>query len=530
MFNITQAKYSIIHNRAIKLLAEKYGLSKISYFSEQIDSHDMDKVVGYLQDSVLTTHKNHVLHSPHHIESQLGQEDNAIYETILDWDSSRYTKPDKQLNAYQTLKKIYPRCVNKILPLLKRMGIDTDNDSLDENILEQLGTINLSNNDVLDIVVDAINKMRQDDRFSYLDFDKLLLSVYQSLTKEEQGYLKGKISEDQLQEILKGKKKLRIGLFTHKGNDYDAICSTLVMAEYIKSLTNEEDIEVVPVIEDSPLLRKVNSKVKTYILDEVLGTDFDCAIICDVNEQDRVYGMEVVNSVPLDRRYVIDHHDQNRKEITTLDTNKLVIPAYSSTCEGVAELLMLNNYPLSKEMAQDLYRGMASDTFGFERNVTIHTEKVAGSLPLTDESKKSVIDDLTRMSTLQEELYDKITVYPCDENIKIYTLLESAEAGDITKLLKHKKFDELTGPTEDDPVTCFIIGIGNNYFLKLKKNFDCDIDLLSVAIGCNGGGHETRCAGRFFNTDFDTVLKKLLEEYKKSIGVSKTLTHKKRII
>ena len=92
--------------------------------------------------------------------------------------------------------------------------------------------------------------------------------------------------------------------------------------------------------------------------------------------------------------------------------------------------------------------------------------------------------------------------------------MEPIEAGDITKYLKHKKFDQLTGPTKENPVTCFIVGCGNNYFLKLKKIPDCEIDLLTIAINCNGGGHENRCAGRFYDTDFQTVFNKLIEEYR----------------
>ena len=43
---------------------------------------------------------------------------------VLDWESARYTKPDKPLNAYDTLYKYYPEMEDNILPILKEIGID----------------------------------------------------------------------------------------------------------------------------------------------------------------------------------------------------------------------------------------------------------------------------------------------------------------------------------------------------------------------------------------------------------------------
>ncbi len=41
----------------------------------------------------------------------------------LDWESARYTKEDKPLNAYDTLCKYYPELEKQILPILKEWGI-----------------------------------------------------------------------------------------------------------------------------------------------------------------------------------------------------------------------------------------------------------------------------------------------------------------------------------------------------------------------------------------------------------------------
>ena len=41
---------------------------------------------------------------------------------VLDWESARYTKPDKPLNAYDTLYKYYPEMKEKIRDVMKFSG------------------------------------------------------------------------------------------------------------------------------------------------------------------------------------------------------------------------------------------------------------------------------------------------------------------------------------------------------------------------------------------------------------------------
>lgn len=307
-------------------------------------------------------------------------------------------------------------------------------------------------------------------------------------------------------------KKIKVGLFTHRGCDYDAICSTFTLANYINSITDDGTIEAIIVIENSPLIAQVNNNLKIYSIEEV--KDLDYAVICDVFEKDRIYGLEKVLEVPENSRYVVDHHDLNREEIAIPESNKIIFPSASSTCEIIVQLFALLGYSINNNNAKNLYRGIASDTAIFKRSVSENTMKMVDLLNLSEDEKAKIINDLTKMSPLQEELFSKIVI---DEHstdyFKIFSLLEPIEAGDITKYVKHEKFDRFTKPTIETPVTCFIIGCGNNYFLKLKKIPECGIDILTMATNCNGGGHENRCAGRFYNTTYEDVLDKIFKEY-----------------
>ncbi len=400
MFNIGKIKYSIIHNIAINMLAKKRKMKED--FLEQIKYHDMDKVLNYMVSSVFTTHIKHVSNSNHHLESSYKKNYNDLIEAIMDWEVARYTKSDKPLNAYQTLEKYYPSYKDIILPILKEFNLDNNNIDMDIEIVKKLNNINLSNEDILNYVIDYINYLKDNKIETYYDLDNMILMIYQSLSKDEQLYFKSHMNSDYLKSILKFKRKKRIGLFTHKNAYYDAISSTISLANYISCLTNDEDIEVILVIED---IKKISNNLKAYTKEEVNDIDFDLVIVLDVNEQDRVYGFDLINRVLINNRYVIDHHDKNRVEIEALKTNKMILPSYSSTCEIITELLAFNGFLIPKEMAYNLYKGILSDTFLLERNVTLNTEKMINYLGLTEQEKMDIQCDMNKID--ENNLLDK---------------------------------------------------------------------------------------------------------------------------
>ena len=42
---------------------------------------------------------------------------------VIDWECARYTKPDKLLNARETLYKFYPELESKIIPILEEFNL-----------------------------------------------------------------------------------------------------------------------------------------------------------------------------------------------------------------------------------------------------------------------------------------------------------------------------------------------------------------------------------------------------------------------
>ena len=94
--------------------------------------HDLDKLLWWFPIAFLFgktdkwVQKKHRLFAKHHAENKQPKSDAVCYEMIIDWECARFTKPDKPLNAVQTLEKFYPSFAETILPYMVKMTLITD--------------------------------------------------------------------------------------------------------------------------------------------------------------------------------------------------------------------------------------------------------------------------------------------------------------------------------------------------------------------------------------------------------------------
>lgn len=64
--------------------------------------------------------KNICRHSRHHLKARTHDD---YVQMAIDWECARFTKPDKPLNARETLKKIHPEVTDEMLPVLEELGL-----------------------------------------------------------------------------------------------------------------------------------------------------------------------------------------------------------------------------------------------------------------------------------------------------------------------------------------------------------------------------------------------------------------------
>lgn len=133
MRNREYIDYTYKHRKVVKLLAEKYFGGNEDLLA-QVELHDLDKLFTYLFYDKKVASKLHREQNPHHA-NEVEKTDLDYIEMVLDWESARYTKPDKPLNAYDTLYAYYPEMEEVILPILQEMGIAETNTPMEEDIL-----------------------------------------------------------------------------------------------------------------------------------------------------------------------------------------------------------------------------------------------------------------------------------------------------------------------------------------------------------------------------------------------------------
>ena len=139
MKNIDKLLYTFKHKKILTYLAKKYD-KKNKELLERLKTHDLDKLFMLLFYEKKDIEPVHRALSTHH-DNELEKSELDYIEMVLDWESARYTKPDKPLNAYDTLYKFYPNLEDKIMPILKRYKIDKSTLDKDEDVVEYVKTL-----------------------------------------------------------------------------------------------------------------------------------------------------------------------------------------------------------------------------------------------------------------------------------------------------------------------------------------------------------------------------------------------------
>ncbi len=88
--------------------------------------HDWEKPFLYLIPWIKEEKKIQEIHrkfSPHHVECAQTSKAEHLIEMYIDWDCAAITKPDKPLNAFETLLHWYPEYINTMLPVCLAMNI-----------------------------------------------------------------------------------------------------------------------------------------------------------------------------------------------------------------------------------------------------------------------------------------------------------------------------------------------------------------------------------------------------------------------
>lgn len=130
--NLCWIKYTYRHRQKLFELGDQLGIPARTLYK----NHDLNKYILYLVYDKQTVTDVHRLISSHH--DREATDVSILTEMLLDWESARYTKLDKPLNAYDTLHKFYPDMIDRVEPLLTKYGIDKPTKDIENRDISKL--------------------------------------------------------------------------------------------------------------------------------------------------------------------------------------------------------------------------------------------------------------------------------------------------------------------------------------------------------------------------------------------------------
>lgn len=86
--------------------------------------HDLDKSLMYTLIPKADASRIHREYSSHHMENGLEKDRYDIMEAVIDYECAALTKPDKPLNAYDTVHEYGSAHKKELLECMKELGID----------------------------------------------------------------------------------------------------------------------------------------------------------------------------------------------------------------------------------------------------------------------------------------------------------------------------------------------------------------------------------------------------------------------
>ena len=128
MRNFDYCKYTFLHRKALQYYIEKNNYltqDEKQALLKRAKVHDMDKLVLYLFREKESASKYHRDHASHHLKQWVPFSDLDLLESIFDYECAALTKPDKPLNAYDTVLNYYSDFKEYYLPVLKRLHMDS---------------------------------------------------------------------------------------------------------------------------------------------------------------------------------------------------------------------------------------------------------------------------------------------------------------------------------------------------------------------------------------------------------------------
>lgn len=119
-------EYTYLHRKAFAFLVETLikNPDDKKELRKRAEVHDLDKSLMYTMLEKKDASEIHRSTARHHMENDGEKDRYDFIEAVLDYECAALTKPDKPLNAYDTVLKYRASHVDELMGIMKELGID----------------------------------------------------------------------------------------------------------------------------------------------------------------------------------------------------------------------------------------------------------------------------------------------------------------------------------------------------------------------------------------------------------------------
>ncbi len=286
----------------------------------------------------------------------------------------------------------------------------------------------------------------------------------------------------------------RVMVTTHTKPDGDAVGSSTALTRALNTLPDcTADLWFIPplgevfetIVEPTPF-RLVSD-------DQTPDDDYDLIIILDTGAGAQLQGLKPFLAGKADRICVLDHHIQGDSRIADL---RYIRPDAAAASEIVAGLIEAMGIPLTRELAEPLYVGLAADTGWFRfSNTRAETLMLAGRLLQTGVNHSALYrliqqTDRPQRYRLMAKALASLSLHAADRIAVMALAQEDYHATGATTDESHGFSDMLLG-MESVEVACLISEpVPGIVKLSLRsKDGPNAVDVNALAGHFGGGGH-----------------------------------------
>lgn len=295
----------------------------------------------------------------------------------------------------------------------------------------------------------------------------------------------------------------KIGIFTHRDADGDALGSAFSLYYHLKNLG-----KTVEVVSDSVVPPQLDFLGVSDLIKRKPSFEYDLVVATDANNKEML-GV-VKPFFVADKSIQFDHHPSNPE---FADVNNIELNV-SSASEIVADFMLQNSLEITKEIGELLLTGMITDSGGFKfSSLTSNTFKIVSAILdktgiLISSIMRKVFESETRESFDMQKYAINHTEYLFDGKAVIIKLDYAFYKNSGIDPNSCKFLTRIGTEQKDVKITCLVSEVQpnvNKVSFRSKDGYDAS----ACARVFGGGGHK-EASGCKIHGNFYGVVEKLI--------------------